>query len=255
MNLTCDICGGTLVMDESRTFARCADCGVQYPIELLRAKVQGTTRMSDTPTPEDGIPAHQKMTDAVSETGRMTDAIPDGLTIQNGTVVRYTGSATELVLPEGITAIGEGAFGDCDSLTSLHLPASVTKIGDYAFNGCSNLVSIHLPDSVTELGPFTFNGCSSLTTIHLPARVTEIGDFAFNGCSSLVSVNIPDSVTEIAGTAFAGCYTLRATWERSGLCPRCGGTLTQPDHRYLRKTCARCGWDSNRVRNIPLSPR
>ena len=138
---------------------------------------------------------------------------------------------TDLVIPDGVTSIGDYAFRDCSSLTSITIPDSVTEIGDYAFskctsltsvtigNGvnsigrsafsnCSSLTSVTIPDGVTEIGYYTFYNCTSLTSITIPDSVTSIGSHAFRGCSSLTSVTIPDSVTQIGQSAFYECSSL-----------------------------------------------
>ncbi|MDE7349147.1 MAG: leucine-rich repeat domain-containing protein, partial [Clostridia bacterium] len=70
-------------------------------------------------------------------------------------------------------------------VTDLVIPSGVTSIGDSAFSGCSSLTSIEIPNSVTNIGEFTFYGCSSLTSIEIPSSVTSIGSNAFRGCSNL----------------------------------------------------------------------
>ncbi len=49
---------------------------------------------------------------------------------------------TDLVIPEGVTSIGDSAFEDCSSLTSITIPDSVTSIGWAAFYHCSSLTSV-----------------------------------------------------------------------------------------------------------------
>ena len=44
----------------------------------------------------------------------------------------YGGQITSVLLPQGLTSIGDRAFSACSSLTSVEIPASVTSIGDYA---------------------------------------------------------------------------------------------------------------------------
>ena len=99
---------------------------------------------------------------------------------------------TELVIPSGVTSIGDHAFYDCRSLTSIVLPEGVTSIGGSAFSGCSSLTAINIPASMTSIGNSAFGGCSSLTAITIPEGVTNIGEQVFDYCSSLSFINVAD---------------------------------------------------------------
>ena len=48
-------------------------------------------------------------------------------------------AATEFVIPDSVTTIGDDAFYYCDSLTSVVIPDSVVTIGAWAFAYCSSL--------------------------------------------------------------------------------------------------------------------
>ena len=74
---------------------------------------------------------------------------------------------TDLVIPEGVTAIPDYAFYYCDDITSISLPEGVTSIGSYAFNGCTSLTSISLPEGLTSIGSYAFSSCSALGELHL----------------------------------------------------------------------------------------
>ena len=50
--------------------------------------------------------------------------------IDNGVLVKYTGQAHRVVIPEGVTGIGAYAFDECLSLVSVKIPKGVTKIGE-----------------------------------------------------------------------------------------------------------------------------
>ena len=43
---------------------------------------------------------------------------------------------SDIIIPNGVKSIGNGAFGGCTSLTSIEIPDSVKSIGDNAFGGC-----------------------------------------------------------------------------------------------------------------------
>ena len=127
---------------------------------------------------------------------------------------------TEFNLPEGITAIGEGAFSGCTSLTSFNMNG-IETIDGYAFHECTSLVDCDLSRvstigprafygsglksvvlSITDIAYDTFFGCASLTSVVLPDGLKQIGASSFEG-TGLESITIPDSVKQIGRRAFA----------------------------------------------------
>ena len=133
-----------------------------------------------------------------------------GFQIENGILIKYTeeSGVTDVVIPQGVTCIGNRAFRDCEHLTSITIPQGVVSIVDWAFHLCGGLVSVTIPEGVTYIGDYAFNECQSLTGIPIPKSVTRIGDGAFNGCGSLANITIPQGVTDIGGGAFNGCGSL-----------------------------------------------
>jgi len=134
--------------------------------------------------------------------------ISDGVTSIGSGAFYKCSSLTSVTIPDSVTSIGGWAFCWCSSLTSVTIPDSVTSIGNSAFYGCSSLTSVTIPDGVTSIGSGAFENCSSLTSVTIGNSVTSIGNYAFENCSSLTSVTIPDSVTSIGERAFYGCSSL-----------------------------------------------
>ena len=128
--------------------------------------------------------------------------------IEDGVLVKYKGDGGDVVIPDGVTRIGENAFCVCSSLISITIPDSVTSIGITAFTGCTSLTSVIIPDSVTSIDGYAFLNCTALTLITISRSVTNIDSGVFSRCTSLASVIIPDSVTSIDGLAFSGCTAL-----------------------------------------------
>lgn len=57
---------------------------------------------------------------------------------------------TELVIPNGVTSIGDFVFRNFKSLTGVTIPNSVTRIGNYAFYGCPGLTTITYTGTMAE---------------------------------------------------------------------------------------------------------
>lgn len=114
----------------------------------------------------------------------------------------------DLIIPNGVTSIGDYVFAGYSGLTSVIIPSSVKSIGTCAFYRCYNLTSIDIPNSVTNIGNSAFSDCSGLTSITIPNNVVNIGQNAFSQCYKLTSVTIPNSVTNIGNGAFYNCNKL-----------------------------------------------
>lgn len=136
----------------------------------------------------------------------------------------------KVILPPGVTAIGESAFDGCTALTAIEAPGLVST-GNFAFRGCTALTAITLPDTLSTLGEGAFQGCTalrkavlpegiralpnslflgctSLTEVKLSSRLIEIGDYAFANCTALTTLTLPDSVAMIGNNTFLSCSKL-----------------------------------------------
>ena len=76
-----------------------------------------------------------------------------------GTIARSSynnKNVKKVIIGDGITSIGGGAFSDCKNLSSINIPDSVKIIGSYAFTGCTSLKTVTIPETVTFIGYKTF---------------------------------------------------------------------------------------------------
>jgi TolB-like protein len=128
---------------------------------------------------------------------------------QNGTLIEYTGSSEEVVIPPEITVIGQAAFRQNGRVKRVVIHNKVTAIEKEAFANCTGLAEIIIPSSVTSIGANVFYNCFSLTDIIIPAGIKVIPDNAFSGCKNLKNVTIGNGVQRI-DKAFMNCESLTA---------------------------------------------
>ena len=140
----------------------------------------------------------------ISGTGKMRDYRSGDYTPW----YQYESYIDAVVIDEGVTRIGRGAFHHLTQLTDISFPASVAIIGPFAFNGCTSLTELTIPDTVTEIGYDAFLYCPSLKKVTLPKGLTYIADELFCNCNYLEEITIPEGVTVIGSYAFKGCGTI-----------------------------------------------
>jgi hypothetical protein len=106
-----------------------------------------------------------------------------------------------LILPTGVTEIGNDIFNFDTNLTQISLPSTLIRIGTQAFTAATRISSITLPSNLTSIGISAFAG-TSLTSIDIPNRVTTIGNSAFEDATGLANVTLGNGLTTIGQNAF-----------------------------------------------------
>lgn len=128
---------------------------------------------------------------------------------EDGTLEAYTGTETNVVIPNGVTAIENWCFTDHAEIETVFIPDSVIEIGQGVFYRCSGLKEVRLPDQIEILPYQAFCLCSALKEITLPESLKIMEDNVFYGCDSLEKINIPQGTTEIGKAAFYNCGELK----------------------------------------------
>jgi|GEM_PF-1861339 len=126
--------------------------------------------------------------------------------VSNGTYA-YSGdvtvppSVTNGEKPYAVTSVADKAFNSNSELTSIVLPEGLTTIGESAFQS-SGLKSITLPSTLSSMGSNAFRECKSLTGVELPDALMEIKNGAFRSCENLKTMTLGQNTTVIETDAF-----------------------------------------------------
>ena len=153
--------------------------------------------------------SYQNNSLTISGFGEMYDERPWGL---------FINEIQHVVLPNGITHIGDGAFSDCTGLIEITIPYTITSIGDYAFAGCRKLVQVNcyaINPPIAETTSFAnYNvylnvPCDKLQDYQLDM---VFGSFKYIQCMGADSENVPtDDVVVTPGT-----NDVTITWPTEG---------------------------------------
>ena len=130
--------------------------------------------------------------------------------IENGVLTEYQGKDVDVIVPEGVREIGEGAFWRCDvesvrlpqGLRAIRLPEGLKRIEADCFSG-TELTEIVIPEGVRVIRDHAFSGVREVT---LPqrVRVRKSGSVDVSGNDGGSIVHIPAGVERIESSAFRG---------------------------------------------------
>ncbi len=184
----------------------------------------------------------------ISGSGAMTDytSIDDN----NRPWKAYRDSINNLVISEGVTAIGNYSFTFCGNLSEITVPQSVTAIGNQVFYMCTRLSKVTIKGNITEIKGSTFSQCRELKEITIPASVTSIGKNAFEYCAKLTDVYFggnPAQWNAVTVNASGNESLKKATVHYAVACNHSwnGGVVTKPatctENGVKTVTCTICG--------------
>lgn len=166
-----------------------------------------------------------------TETGKVKGVEKIGISAFDG-----CSSLRELVLPETVTEVLQGAFANEGALVKADMSraASLKKWEKESFKGDTALAEVILPTAggITAIPDGAFAGCTTLTgenlkipknivtitanafkesglkKLYIPNQVTTIGASAFEACKNLEDVHISNNISIISQSTFKNCEKL-----------------------------------------------
>ena len=139
---------------------------------------------------------------------RKTYSVPDGVTAVSDGAFYASQNLQKIVLPEGLNKIGYRAFAESECLEEVNIPSGIKELRIGTFQDCKKLTSVEIPDGVTHIYDFAFSGCSSLTAVSMPESVVTVDFGAFGDCQSLTKVILSPNLQLIPNGMFSGCARL-----------------------------------------------
>ena len=127
----------------------------------------------------------------VSGVGRMTDFSASVIPPWKDSLWAVDSSIRKVIIDEGVTSIGTGAFINCIGLNEVTIGNSVARIGDSAFFGCSGLRTINY-------------SATNVTSVDWVSHWLRDAGTSGEG----INVNIGNNVTRIPDSVVSGKLTI-----------------------------------------------
>jgi len=150
----------------------------------------------------------------------------------------------EIILPESLKTLSNGAFRECTTLVNIDL-SSVTHIGTVSFYECSSLKNVIMPTStftfekaigqaVPAAGGRAFEKCTSLESVDLTNLKDGYWIRDFDGCSSLYDIKLPSGnyAIQLSGTSIVSIDISKASEVGSFADNRKLKSITMPEVPY-----------------------
>ncbi|MEE3440079.1 leucine-rich repeat domain-containing protein, partial [Ruminococcus sp.] len=118
--------------------------------------------------------------------------------IKDGVLLQYSGTDTDVVIPDDVTEIGDSAFKNNTNIKKVTFSKNIKKINQSAFYNCTNLETVIFNNLISSIGNSAFYGCTKLSgVLKISENTRSVGNYAFANCSSLTSVEIASNNEEI----------------------------------------------------------
>lgn len=97
-------------------------------------------------------------------------------------------SIINLIIPDSVTIIGEGAFMGCEKLKKIKFSKNLKTIMYAAFGYCRSLQHLDIPNSVMYIEESAFANCTNLKSIRLGANIEKLDMNIFYNCPNLKDI-------------------------------------------------------------------
>ena len=168
------------------------------------------------------------------------DRLPTGIKVYQPYSFRNVGanldSLPPLVIPEGVTEIGDGAFAEWYDLTSLTLPSTLVTVGNQAFYK-NRVTSVHIPASVRSIGSdaFGWESTDTLTYLYFCGDAPDVSRSLNRPflSKSAIKLFFPENAQGFDASGYSA-YD-KSVWDDKDHCTLRG--------RYVSSTCSEGGYD------------
>ncbi len=118
--------------------------------------------------------------------------------------LRYYPYIRQVVVENGITAVGANSLAMLPCAESITMAATVTRVDEMALAGQSMLCQVTLSQELDSMGDSVFAGCLKLEQLTIPATVTSLGNYLFQDCISLDAVKFLGNAPAFSSHTFDG---------------------------------------------------
>ena len=126
--------------------------------------------------------------------------------IKNRIYQKYASKVVNVVVEQGVTKIGNGAFACMPKLKTAQIQGT---LGTAAFWGCANLKKVTYTNGKGTMGFACFGECKKLKNMVIAEGVSAMDRSCFAGCTKLKTIELPTTLKVVGETTFHSCSSLR----------------------------------------------